>query len=410
MSAGRFAARSSGPRGYAAAIETDLISRLRSLPVGPRADSLFKSDLRSQLVSITARIVAESASEASIAAAHGARAAAKDSRAGAQVGVRGVLGALRRPVLAFASAAAVLVLLLGMAVWISGSSLPGDSLYGVKRASENFQLSLAGNDTEKGRTYLDLARNRVTEAAKLLGKPDAMAAGPGFVATGGVSAHTSKLVTEALASADSDSRSGMQLLGKAAVANMSADPLQKLTGWLPAQQSRMTEVLNRIPAGALHNRAKSSLDLLSRVSARADALKANIGCPCLALVVSDDLGPVPCSPCDPLVASQPGQQPGGSVTPTIPGVVPTPPSHSGSQLPGSSPRGSGTLVPGATGSGASGGRLPGSVTSGAPLPAVPGLPLPGVTTSSGGLGVTLVPGVSIGAGTGGVSASQPLLP
>jgi hypothetical protein len=397
MSAGRFAARSSDSRGYAAAIETDLISRLRNLPVGPRPDSRFKSDLRSQLVSITARIVAESASEASIAAA---RAAAKGSRAGARVGVRGVLGALRRPVLTFASAAAVLVLLLGMAVWISSSSLPGDSLYGVKRASENFQLSLAGNDTEKGRTYLDLARNRVTEAAKLLGKPDAMAAGPGFVAAGGVSARTSKLVTEALASADSDSRSGTQLLGKAAVADLSADPLQKLAGWLPAQQRRMTEVVNRIPAGTLHNRAKSSLDLLSRVSARANALKANIGCPCLAQAVSDDLGPVPCSPCDPLVPGQPGQQPGGSVTPTIPGVLPTPPSHSGSPLPGSSPRGSGTLVPGVTG----------SVTSGVPLPSVPGVPLPGVSTSSGGLGVTLVPGVSAGAGTGGISASQGLLP
>jgi hypothetical protein len=52
----------------------------------------------------------------------------------------------------------------------------------------------------------------------------------------------------------------------------------------------------------------------------------------------------------------------------------------------------------------------GSVTSGVPLPSVPGVPLPGVSTSSGGLGVTLVPGVSAGAGTGGISASQGLLP
>ena len=82
MSAGRFAARSSASRGQAFALEADLISRLRSLPVGPRPDARFKSDLRSQLVSITARIVSESAGEAATVAGRGARLAASSSRRG----------------------------------------------------------------------------------------------------------------------------------------------------------------------------------------------------------------------------------------------------------------------------------------------------------------------------------------
>src|SRR5439155_23146175 len=101
-----------------------------------------------QRVSLSAGSVAVSASEATVVAGRGARLAAQSRRARL-----GVWGALRRPLVAIASAAAVLVLLLGVAVWMSSSSLPGDSLYGVKRASENVQLSLASGDAEKGRTY-----------------------------------------------------------------------------------------------------------------------------------------------------------------------------------------------------------------------------------------------------------------
>ena len=57
MSAGRFAARSARRSG--SSVEADLISRLRTLP-GPVPDAQFRSDLRSQLVAITARVVAES--------------------------------------------------------------------------------------------------------------------------------------------------------------------------------------------------------------------------------------------------------------------------------------------------------------------------------------------------------------
>jgi hypothetical protein len=377
-----------------------LITRLRSLPIGPQPDQHFKSDLRSQLVSITARIVTEAAAEGTAAVGRSVRVAGKSSR---RAGV-GVLQAARRPLLTFASAAAVLVMLLGLAVWVSSGSLPGDSLYGVKRASENVKLSMAGSDAERGRTYLDLARNRVNEAIDLLGRPNALAstAAPDVLAAGAVNAHTAKLVTDTLASADSDSRSGMQLLGKAAVAQLSADPLSGLDSWLPGQRGKLTDLLSRAPAGAVHDRSQTSVNLLQRIALRSDALKKNIGCPCLGQAVSDDLGPVPCSPCTSLTppgggAQQPpasGAAPSG--LPALPGSNPTQSARSNTD-----PR-----SPAATGTGsAASGRAttPGPGASGAALPSSP------ISVGSGGVGAS-VPGlgVSAGIGSGGISASLPL--
>jgi hypothetical protein len=298
--------------------------------------------------------------------------------------------------LTFASAAAVLVILLGVAVWMSSSSLPGDSLYGVKRASENVRLSLAGSDAEKGRTYLDLARNRVNEAIDLLGRPNALA-GSGALAAGAVNAHTAKLVTQTLGSADSDSRSGMQLLGKSAVANMSADPLSKLDTWLPEQSSLLADVLARVQAGALHDRAQTSVNLLQRVSRRTDALKKNIGCPCLSQAVSDDLGPVPCTPCKSLngPSAPGGRQSGapGSVPSGLPGTGSTP----SAGVPGQSVGG------GQVSASASNGSQPPGSSVGLPSPSAP------ISAGTGGVGASVPSlGVSAGVGTSGISASLPL--
>src|ERR1700712_5660196 len=184
MRAGRFTTR--WGRGDSSAAEAKLISRLRALP-GPVPEAHFRSELRAQLVAITARVVAESpvaespaGSKPSQAPSTATALAGKSSRpAGGRA-----LRTLRRPVLALAGASTVLVLLLGMAVWMSGGSLPGQSLYGVKRASENVQLSMAGGDTAKGQAYLQLAGNRVREVADLLSQPSAMLATDGISADG----------------------------------------------------------------------------------------------------------------------------------------------------------------------------------------------------------------------------------
>lgn len=411
MSAGRFAL---GGRGRATAFESELIARLRVLPVGPKPDGKFKSELRAQLVAITARIVAESAGDVAAATGRSPALAGRARPAGAAVHtgpatLRGATRALRRPILALASAAAVLALMLGAALWMSSGSLPGDSLYGVKRASENLKLSVAGGDVDKGYTYLRFATTRADEVTKLLGKPSALAAGPGgAVAAGQPSSRTVSLVKDTLDSLDSDSRSGMQLLGKATVAQRSAAPLSKLQTWTVGQRAKLSSISSRVPAGDLRTRVQASLTLLKRIETRSAQLKSKVGCACLSQTRSDDLGPVPCSPCKSLGgASAPGSSPGspgGSASAGQPGSGSTSSNRSGA---GTVPNGSGPAGGTRTG-GASGGTNGGGVSVGATTPggvsATPSLP---ITVGSDGLGTTL-PNVSVGVGSAGITADVPV--
>jgi uncharacterized protein DUF5667 len=376
MSAGRFTTR--WGRRRSSATEAELITRLRELP-GPVPEARFKSDLRAQLVAITARVVSESTT------AEPTRDAAVTVVAGGRSRTAGgsALHKLRRPVLALAGASTVLVLLLGMAVWMSGGSLPGQSLYGVKRASENVQLSIAGNDTAKGQAYLQLAGNRIREVADLLSQPSAMPATGGVSADGRqVSPRTASLINDTLASADEDSVNGMQLLGRAAVAQLSKQPLGKLSDWLPGQRSRMTDVRDRIAAGSLRTRVQASLLLLERIATRTAQLTSAMGCPCLSKALADELGPVPCTKCGAVPNPTPG---GGATLPVpIPGLGST--GTSGS-LPSLSlpPLGGGS---GSSSSGHAAGPVasPPSAVSGLPagLPVTRPAPLPSSGPASGG--------------------------
>ena len=292
MGSARFSA---GPghraRGHSRPVERDLLERLRRLPSGPGPDPDFTRELRAQLVAITPRIVAESAAQP---------ASRRESERAA-----GFLHRARRPLIAIVSAAAVLVSLLGLAVWVSHNALPGQSLYGIKRASENFSLSLAGSDTGKGKAYLQQATSRANETTKLLGNPSG---------NGPLSGELTKLLGNTLQNADSDTMSGMQLLGKAAVDQHSSAPIAGLPAWVSAQSARLTALQSRLPAGPVRTRAQSSLALLQKVATRLSQWRSDLGCGCLSPTRTDDLGPVPCTSC---VAS--GQPTSGlSGLPTLP--------------------------------------------------------------------------------------------
>lgn len=264
MGAGE-AARSEGPRNP----ESELISRLRQLPAEPQPDPRFKSELRTQLVAIAPRIVAEGVTEA------------KKSEHRHRNPSRG-LAALRRPLLAIGGAGAVLVLLLGLAVHMSGGALPGQSLYGLKRASEDFRLSVnGGSDADRGRRYLQLASNRAGESAKL-------------VASEPTGADTDSLVASTLRSADSETRTGMQLLGGAAVSARSAGPIAPVRDWATGQASSIRALIGRLSAGPARDQAGRSLSLVQQVSARVSAWYADLDKGCLSEARSDDLGPKGC--------------------------------------------------------------------------------------------------------------------
>jgi hypothetical protein len=423
MSTGKFAPKPLGRRSVrgpsggdpardSVGVEHDLTSRLRRLPAAAAPDPEFKADLRSQLASITARVVAESAVEPPSGRVE--TPARRRLRA---------FGFLRRPILTFAVASLVLVVLLGLTVWMSGGSLPGQSLYRVKRASENVQLSMVSGDAAKGRTYLSLATKRIHEATELLGKPDALAfPEPGrhgrspsggqatviLAAGGGVSAHTAALVDDTLTNADSDTRSGMQLLGRAAVSQVSADPLAGLVAWSPAQRAGLDALWTRAPAGGLRNRVQTSMDVLQRIDVRTAELTAKLGCLCLSLAVADELGPLPCGPCSqvkvpgstgmptaPNLSGLPSAIPPGSIA--VPGTgLPAPASsgQGGSSADSTGANGSGTNSSGTNGSGGTPSSGGGASSSGHPG----GAGTSGGSGNSGGTGNSSGTG---GSGTGG---------
>ena len=278
MAAGKFGARRGGDgdgdppsrRAGGREVESQLISRLRQLPERPAPDPRFKSELRSQLVSIAPRIVAEAAAQTGHTL-HRERAPARG------------LSRLRRPLLALTGAAAVLVLLLGLAVDLAGHALPGQSLYGLKRASEDFRLSVnGGSDADKGRQYLRLATNRASESGRLAGS------GPASTSTAGLIAGT-------LRTADSETRTGMQLLGRAALATDSLNPVTPVTAWAETQRAAILALLPKLPAGSAGlSQAKSSLDLLKQVTNRVDEWKQDFKRGCLTTANADELGPKGC--------------------------------------------------------------------------------------------------------------------
>jgi len=71
---------------------------------------------------------------------------------------------LLRPALA---AAAIALLILAGATSASASSLPGDPLYGVKRASEDVRLALTFDDVARMQLLSELADRRLAELAEI---------------------------------------------------------------------------------------------------------------------------------------------------------------------------------------------------------------------------------------------------
>jgi hypothetical protein len=347
----------------------------------------FRAELRQQLVGVTPRLVSEGG------------AGPTDSEAPTAHRTTTAWVRLRRPVTILLSTAAVFVALLGTAVFLSGRALPGDSLYGVKRASENVGLSLSSSDTSRGKQYLSLAGTRADEVSDLLGQAGALGAESGPAAGAAIGAHTAKLITSTLDTQDSQTKSGASLLNTQSLRTASAVPLRDLLKWAPSQQERMQSILARIPPGALHDRAVASLQVLDAATTRSKTLEPLVAAPCQATTSSDEYGPIPVAGCTAPAPSAPatGATNGSSGPAPSRGSPATATTPGGATLPGVPLPTGGLPVP--TG----GVAVP---TGGATVPSIPGqlpsLPSSPVTTGTCGLGVNLPP-ITIGVGTCGIT-------
>ena len=275
-----------------------LLAGLAALP-SPAPSTDFRTELRTQLVAVTPRLVAEG------------EASTEKAPVTSRPSALGSLARLRKPATILLTVATVFIVLLGGAVFLSGKALPGQSLYGVKRASEDVQLSLSTSDADKGKQYLTMAGTRADEVSDLLGDTSALAAGGGTSASGAVSAHTAKLITSTLEDQDSQTQSGARLLNSDSLRTASTSPLTTLINWAPAQQAKLQAIIARIPTGALHDRAVASEAVLTAALTRSQALAPLVANPCEATTSSDAYGPIPVVGCT-------------STTPVTPGTTSTP--------------------------------------------------------------------------------------
>ncbi len=279
-----------------------VVAQLAELQVTAVPDAQFRSELRAQLVAIAPRIVAESrTAEVERPGQHQAgietKAPAAVPAKHADARGRRIRIPIMRPLRIVTAVLAVFALLLGGAVWMSRKALPGDSLYGLKRAGEQVELSLAGSDRERAQDRLDFARTRVDEVRDLWSRSTSTALGRGPNAAGAPSAQSVALIDDTLASADSDVTAAAQLLNSDAVRTHSATPLQTMTQWAPGQLARLRAIAAALPQGALRSRAASSTDLVAAAATRSAQLRSRVDCSCMRGARADKLGPLPCTVC-----------------------------------------------------------------------------------------------------------------
>ncbi|HVW44104.1 MAG TPA: DUF5667 domain-containing protein [Amycolatopsis sp.] len=227
----------------------------------------------------------------------------------------------RRRVLAevLAAAVALVVALGGLGLVLSKNALPGDTLYGVKRAGESAQLGLTFNDSAKAQKHLDFASERLDELTALR---DADAAR--YSAT--------------LADFQTEATEGTAQFTTLAV--QGGAPLSQLQSWAGQQRVKLAQAEPALPAGAMAAYDSSSY-LLSRIETRVQQLASRLDCSQITTGQPDDLGAVPdSSACRqsadatasgrpgvplPLPAAPPVEQ-AAPVTPTtVPGSPSSPP-------------------------------------------------------------------------------------
>ncbi|MGH3545037.1 MAG: DUF5667 domain-containing protein, partial [Mycobacteriales bacterium] len=159
---------------------------------------------------------------------------------------------------------------MGMA---SGSAMPGDALYTIKRSKETAQLAFARSDISRGQLHLQFARTRLNEA---------QAVGS---ATG---------VDTALTDADADTRSAMRDMGESAISHGSTSPLDAVDQFVTAQRQDLQAWMNELPSDK-RTRAAESLSVLDDVGQRSQGLRGTLACGNGASGASttDELGPLP---------------------------------------------------------------------------------------------------------------------
>ncbi|EME60319.1 DUF5667 domain-containing protein [Amycolatopsis decaplanina] len=256
-----------------------------------------------------------------------------------------------------AAAAVALVLAMGgITLLLSKDALPGDPLYGIKRAGESASLGLTFDQQDKAKKHLEFAANRVGELGELTrqGAPtDAYFTG--------------------LTDFETDLRAGVSQLTALVTDQGGQTRLADLRSWARQQSDRLGLQVGHAPAEARDKFAAARV-LLDKVQARTTDLGSRLVCYTITTGSSDELGAVP-------AAGDCVRNP-DSPEAVLPPVTAPPPSSAptGSPAPTSVPPSSGVDTAAPTGPLAppTGGTPPPVVAT--PGPTTKTLPLPTTTT------------------------------
>jgi uncharacterized protein DUF5667 len=172
------------------------------------------------------------------------------------------------------AAAAVLIALGGLGMLLSKDALPGDPLYGVKRAGESTALGLTFGQQAKAEKHLQFADNRLDELAELKD-------------SGGDSADYLTGLTDF----EADARAGVAQLTALATAN-SGEQLASLRKWAQESSDQLRAESDAIPAAAVR-RFSAIQSLLADVERRVTALSQRLGCYSITSGTTDELGALP---------------------------------------------------------------------------------------------------------------------
>ena len=209
---------------------------------------------------------------------------------------------LARRVATVGMAAALAVLAIaGGSVFASRDAVPGDALYGIKRAAEAAGGIFAGGEAARGQHDLDLAATRLDEIERMArdGATDPAAYASAFQEFDNATRAGTRQV---LAGADPDRSAG------------------DLARWATQQTARLSALRASLPS-ASQSDADDALRLLDRVHDRAVAVAARSGCAQVTSNATDDLGPLPAQ--GPCTASRQATPGGSAPTDRARAVAPT---------------------------------------------------------------------------------------
>jgi len=224
-----------------------VVDALRSTPTVPAPRPEFRAALRQRLVAV-ATVQGVGETESPMRRARSA----------------GSTWKVQRRLTALAAGAAVVTGVAGVGVG-SSRSLPGQPLYGVKRAAEAAQLAATVGTEARGKRHLEFARTRLAEIKALAGSSSSLGpiAGDNDAAAGS-SAHA-QLIQQTLRAMDEETRSGANDLFAAFQSSGSREPLLALNDFSREQYADLRGLLPELPEPS-RPAAGSSLALLQVVA------------------------------------------------------------------------------------------------------------------------------------------------